>query len=296
MNYDAGYLSRVLAGKQRPSPQLATALDGLLGAEGGLAALAAALNSDDRERIERSVAAPSRLDAGTVRALADVLAAQRRLDDTLGPAPMLPATRAQLATVTALARGARGAYAADLRRVAAEWVQFTGWLYAEGRFDDREAVRLLREAQDHADTLGDGPLAAQATNFLGYLARQQQRPRGVVRYFLAAYHTPGATSAQRMGDAAQAAQGLASLGRRDDARRLLDDALDLADAAAAEEPPGTAYWLTGTYPRLNLGLAYKALGESATAAEHIRAGLEGLPVDQQGAAWTVEYQQAFDGC
>src|SRR5690606_6468654 len=104
LNYDHAFLSRVLNGKQRPSAQLAQGLDDLVGAEGALTTLAATLTSDDRERIARSVAAPSRIDAATVHALADVLAAQRRLEDAVGPAVMLPATVAQLDTVAALAR------------------------------------------------------------------------------------------------------------------------------------------------------------------------------------------------
>ena len=42
LNYDVSYLSRVVNGKQLPSPKLAEALDQLLGEEGSLASLATA--------------------------------------------------------------------------------------------------------------------------------------------------------------------------------------------------------------------------------------------------------------
>lgn len=293
LNYDRAYLSRVLNGKQRPSSQLAHALDELLGAEGALVELADALTPDDRARIARTLAAPSRLDRGTVDALAGALAAQRRLDDVFPAVAMLPATTAQWDSIDKLARDARGPHAEDFHKVAAEWAQFIGWLHAEAR-NDADAVRWLTAAEERADDVGSGELAAQAANFKGYLARQQQRPRAVVRWFLAAYHTPGATPLQRVGDAVQAAHGYAWLGQRDDARRLLDEAADLADASADQAPPDTAYWLSPTFSRMGIGLALLALGDHADAAENLRVGLDGLPDDQRGAEWAREYRDALD--
>lgn len=292
MRYDHAYLSRALSGKQLPSPQIAEALDRLLDAEGTLVALAASMTEDDRSRIAHALEHPTRVDAGAVRALADVLAAQRRLDDALGARPLIPATEAQAATLRAMLREARGPHRDALAEVVAEYVQFEGWLQAAARNDSRASV-LLDEALDLADEATSGTLAAQALNFKGYLARQQGRPTAVARWFEAAYRTPGAHAAQRMGDAAQAAQGYADLGQRDVARRLLSDAADLADAAG-EQPPGTAYWLTPTFQRLNLGIAHLGLGEFGAAADHLRAGLDGLPPDQRNAEWRSEYARAYE--
>ncbi|RKS06682.1 helix-turn-helix protein [Nocardiopsis sp. Huas11] len=298
MNFDKGYVSRVVNGKQRPSAALVTALDNLLGTEGGLVELHTAMDEDDRSRVAAVVGGDRyKADASTVRALSDVLAAQRRLDDTLGPAAMLAPTLVQMDTVVSLARDSDArSMPADVRDglklVAAEWVQFAGWLRAEAR-DDADAVRLLTEAEDYADEINDGPLAAQAANFKGYLSRQRQNARGVVRWFLTAYNTPGAHPAQRLGDAAQAAQGLAMLGERDSARRLLDEATALSHRAEIETPPGTAYWLVPSFHGLNIGLAYLALGDTTQAAASIRDALANLPEDQQGAEWTHEYRAAL---
>lgn len=291
LNYDHAYLSRVLNNRQAPSPQLAQALDDLLNAEGALTALAATLDDDARDRVRRVLECAGRLDAQTVKSLSDVLAAERRLDDTLGPRALLPGTEREAETVRRLLRDARGPHRQALADVVAEWVQFEGWLHASAR-DDAQAVTLLDEALDLADVAGSPTLAAQALNFRGYIARQQQRPTAVARWFTAAYNTPGAHPAQRMGDAAQAAQGLADLGDLDQARRMLSEAANLADAAR-DQPPGTAYWLTPTFQRLNLGLAHIGLGEHRQAAEHLRAGLDGLPPEQQPAAWTIEYREAL---
>ncbi|WP_330241997.1 helix-turn-helix domain-containing protein [Streptomyces sp. NBC_00525] len=292
LNYDHAYLSRVINGKQAPSRELAHAIDKFVGADGALAALGVRLDGDDVDRVRKVLQDASRLDAQAVKSLAGVLAAERRLDDTLGPCPLIPGARGDASSLRQLLRAARGPHRLALADVVAEWVQFEGWLHASaGNFGD--AVPLLVEALDLADEAESPTLAAQALNFRGYIARQQRRPMAVARWFYAAYTTPGAHPAQRMGDAAQTAQGLAELGRFTDARRMLDEAAALADPAA-DQPPGTAYWLTPTFQRLNLGLAHLGLGDHDTAVDHLAAGLDGLPDDQRNAEWTVEYKDALN--
>ncbi|TYK50569.1 transcriptional regulator [Actinomadura decatromicini] len=248
---------------------------------------------DDEERLVQAIEQPRRVDLVVVRSLAAILAMQRRLDDTVGPAAILPATLAQTKITTDLLREARGSVRASLAPVAAEYVQFAGWLHAELRHD-RDAVHWLTDAEELADVAGSGELAAQAANFKGYLARQQGNPRGVVRHFLTAYHAPGAAPAQRLGDAVQAAQGLAQLGEDGAARRLLSEAEGLEEDAARSLPPDTAYWLTGDFQHINIGLALAAMGEHAAAAEHLAHGLNSLPPDQRDAQWTHEYREALD--
>lgn len=290
LHYDHSYLCRVLSGKQPPSLQLAQALDQLLSTGDALAKMVIDMADEEAERVTRAIANPSRVDGPTVTALAGVLAAQRRLDDVLGPAPLITPAEAQMDTVLGLLKETRGPHREALAEVAAESVQFSGWLHASAR-NDHQAVRYLTEATELADETGSGPLASQALNFRGYLSRQQRRPQGVTRWFSAAYYTPGAHPSQRMGDAAQAAQGYAELGMVDHARRLLDEAMSLSDAAK-DQPPVTAYWLSPTFQCLNLGLAHLTLGAYGDAADLLTTGLDGLPRDQQGAVWAVEYREA----
>ncbi|MGA4845680.1 helix-turn-helix domain-containing protein [Streptomyces sp. G5(2025)] len=290
MNYDPAYLSRVLNGKQRPSENLANALDFLVGAGGSLAGTL--LSEDDSERVARSAENPSRLDAGTVDALAGVLAAYRRLDDTAPPRSVIPATMAQMQEVTRMLKEARGPHRDRLSDVASEWVQFTGWLFAQTR-EYPQGVRLLNDAVELADETGNGTLAAQALNFKGYIARQQGRPQGIARWFRAAANTPGAHPAQRIGDYLQAAGGLAEMGEQDAALRMAEDAERLMDKAAALPPPETAYWLTPNFNRLNMGICTLALGRYSEAADHLRTGLAGLPDELRDAPWTWEHKDAL---
>lgn len=290
LNYDLAYLSRVLNAKQKPSIRLATALDGLVGAEGSLAALV--LNDDDESRLTRSLANPSRVDAGTVSSLTELLAAYRRLDDVVKPESVIPGTLTQMRSVNKILKEARGPYRDRLAEVASEFVQFSGWMLAQVR-KDAQAVRLLSDALELADEIGNGTLAAQALNFKGYVARQQARPQAIARWFSAAAYTPGAHPAQRLGDILQAAAGMAQAGDADQALRMVEEAESLSDKAAAMPPPETAYWLTPAFNRLNLGLATLALGRYSDAIDHLSSGLAGLPSELHEAPWTWEHRVAL---
>lgn len=90
----------------------------------------------------------------------------------------------------------------------------------------------------------------------------------------------------------QAARGYALLSDRAAAGRLLGEASDLTERAGSEPPP-SAYWLTPTFSRLGLGLAYLALGDKRTAGDNLRTGLDGLPDDQRDAEWTTEHRRAL---
>jgi hypothetical protein len=75
--------------------------------------------------------------------------------------------------------------------------------------------------------------------------------------------------------------------------QLLGEASDLTDRAESEAPPELAYWLSPTFSRMGLGLAYLALGDKVKAADNLRAGLAGLPAQWQAAEWTGEYRDAL---
>lgn len=290
MNYDPAYLSRVLNGKQQPSRSLASAMDTLVGADGAL--VDALLAEDDAARVARTAAEPSRLDGRTVESLAGVLAAYRRLDDSTPPEHVVPAALRQTRGVLRMLRGARGPYRDRLAEVASEWVQFSGWLFAQLRRDG-EAVRLLNDAVELADEARNGTLAAQALNFKGYVSRRQGRPQGVARWFAAAAGTPGAHPAQRIGDYLQAAGGLADMGAHTPALHMVERAEKLTDEAAALPPPATAYWLTPDFNRLNMGICLLSLHRYSDAAGHLEAGLAGLPEELRDAPWTWEHKAAL---
>ncbi|MDH2388730.1 helix-turn-helix transcriptional regulator [Streptomyces sp. HNM0663] len=309
--YDVGYLSRVLNGKQKPSPQLAEALDHLLGVDGALTELVSTLNTDDRARFAHCLAHPSRVDDDAVRALGDVLAAQRRLDDALGSAVLLGPTTVQLSTLETLVSESGKSGNADvglrLRAVVAEWIRFAGWLHASLR-KDQEAVRLFVKAEELADEANDPVTAALAISFRGYVARQRGNWPGVVRASIAARESPGAHYVQRTFDTLQAAQGHAGLAEavarmegvgqqrhHEDARRMLDTASSMIENMTGDKaaPPPSVYWYSPTFFRMNIGMVHFGLGDWSEAAENLGAGVAGLPPEHMNAEWTEEYKAAL---
>lgn len=282
-HFDVGYISRALNGRQSASGALERAIVNALD-----------LNDDD-ERVQHATEHPTRLDAATVEVLGDLLAAQRRADDVVGPRALLPAAETHREALLGMLKDARGPHRDGLAEVVAEHVQFVGWLRVESR-DDRQGVAILAEALQLADDIGNGVLASQALNFLGYSARQQGNPVAAARWFKAAFDTPGSRPTQRMGDAAQVAWALGVLGEHKAAGQLLREAEGLGDAVAADTPPGTAYWGTLDYQSLNLGLAHMGLGNRADARDHLAHGLNTLPSDMRGSVWAQEYREALAGC
>jgi transcriptional regulator with XRE-family HTH domain len=297
------YLSAALVNEiergKRKHPTLAVieALDKTLNAEGALIRMVRTtpptVSAEDRERIIHAVQHPRQLERGAVTILAEVLAAHRKLDDLIDAHLLIPGELGHWETVQTLARDARGPAADDLRVLAAEWTQYVGWLHAEARHD-APAIGMLTEAIDQATRIDSGPLTAQARNFLGYVARHRGDPRGIVEWFGQAYHTPGSTRLQRIGDAAQAAHGYALLDDPSTARTLLAEAQKLNDAVDGDTPPTAAYWLSVTYNRLNLGLAYLALGDHAEAVQQLSDGLKGIPAAHRESEWAAEYRAALE--
>lgn len=249
-----------------------------------------AITPDDTDRLTAVSQRPARLDTAALDALAVVLAGQRRLEDALGPAALLTPVSGQLDAITCMLRDARGPLAERLGRLVAEWTVYTGWLHAALRHDER-ARALFRLGEDLADEFADGTIAAIATSFRGYVARQQGRPRAVVRASMAAMATPGGHPVQATFDRLQAAQGYAALGEADRARRLLDEA---AERAADEvEPPPPVYWYSRPFFDLNIGVVQLGIGEHSDAAALLAEGLAGIPSDQAGAEWLREYESAL---
>ncbi|MFI8528493.1 helix-turn-helix domain-containing protein [Promicromonospora sukumoe] len=282
-------------GKRRPSVGMAEHLDRALNAGGALARLVVEDGGgEEAERVAHAVLTPRLVDAATVDHLAERLARSRHLDDMLDATMLLPTVETDLEMAQQVAREARGPHAERLHLVVAEWTQFAGWMNAQVRRDPR-AARLLETAARDALALGDADLSSQAHNFRGALERWKDNPRGIVRHFMAAHDTPGASDLHRVDAAVQAAQGLGMLGDHREATRLLQAAEELTTAAdgRADSAP-TAYWLTPAWLRLPLGLAHLGLGNHAAAAESLRAGLENLPDGWQGADWSAEYRQALD--
>ena len=153
----------------------------------------------------------------------------------------------QLNTLRKVLHDASGPQRDALAPLVAEWTSFVGWLHTAVR-KDSQALALFADAEDLADEVGDGTMAATAASFRGYLARLQGRPRSAIRASAAAMATPGADPTQHTYDLLQTAQAYADLGDKKEAQRFLAKASDLATTAG--EPPPSVYWYTEPFFRL----------------------------------------------
>jgi hypothetical protein len=99
----------------------------------------------ESERLARTVSGQIATDATALRAVMDVLAPARRLEDVTGPGEVLPIVRAQHTLATRLADHAR----ADVRPAAvgllSELDQYLGWLHMA------PTVERWRDSQQHLD-------------------------------------------------------------------------------------------------------------------------------------------------
>lgn len=250
----------------------------------------AGVNDEETRRLQKIQQQPSRLDKSAIDTLAQVLASQRRLEDSVGPSVVLQPMTLQLEEVSRLLQESSGPHRDALEHLTAEWMSYVGWLHTAVRCDDK-ALKFFNSAVQLADDVGDGVIAATAISFRGYLARLQGRPKAVIRESMTALATPGSHITQQVYDRLQLAQGYADLGDNEKARRLLDDASDLVNSIG--EPPPSIYWYTEPFFRLNIGLAQLAIGQYQDAVASLKSGLENIPSDQRNAEWLHEYRLAL---
>jgi hypothetical protein len=294
-HYDPGYLSKVINGTKRPSPGLAGALDDALGAGGTLTAIASgALNPDDAARLTWTARNPRRVDHAATASLAAVLAAQRRAEDTLGSAAVLPAVSAQLRAIEQLAAEARGPVRGAVLTVSGEWAQYAGWLnVSTGR--GATAIALYDKALGWAVEGGIVDLISEVVSQKGQMAYLAGQPGPVIGLSQAARRDPAAYPGQHAISAAQEARGHAMTGDAAAAERCLaeSEAKAAEEAERLDEAPPWLYYHSPGFFDMQRGLAYKFLAADPRyqqkAAESLQAGYESLPGDQRSSEWAATF-------
>lgn len=280
-------------GSRLPSPANAAHLDKVLDAGGRLASLTpdpilgneATPNGtptqlEQAERVAHVERVPRALDGRAVESLGGVLAAHRRLDDTVPVEVLWPIASVHHQMLVRVAGEARGPHVPALHLLVAESLQFVGWLSAQrGQYE--MADRMYTQSADRAEELGAGGLASQSRRFRGSLAWEQGRLVQMVTHYEHAAQTPGAGILHRSDAGLRHAHALALIGDHAGALRALQTASDLTTATDGAAPDPFAYWLTSSWLRFPLGLAHLGLGRAQDAADNLRAGLAGLPEQQR---------------
>ncbi|GAB3718737.1 helix-turn-helix domain-containing protein [Nocardiopsis nanhaiensis] len=292
-NYDHAYLVRVLGGKQRPSTELAQALDDLVDAQGELAAAAApvprlpvpalplpslAPDHDLYERMVKVVANPRRVDAPAVEWLDRCLAEHRRVEDTLGSGPVIGVVRSQLDTVEDLGRHARAGVRDDLVALTSQYAQFMAWM-CNDQGDKAAALAWFDRSHGWALEAADASMAATTLSMKAHIAWSVGDGERCVRLAQAAQWHEGHVSPGIAGMASQMqARGHALLGETDAARRRLDRAEDLIRGASErpEDEPDWMYFYGDTWFLGQRGMVELDLGDGSAAVPLLRGALDGL--------------------
>jgi tetratricopeptide (TPR) repeat protein len=194
-----------------------------------------------------------------------------------------------MALAVDLAAEARGPVRPALVSVAAQWAQFRGWLAASMR-RPREAERAFGTALGLATEVADTDMIATILSMRGFLAWQAGKPGAVIGLSRAAQR-PGASAGVRAIAAQQEGRGHAMTGDAQMTERKLDEAHELATAAASHpdsEPPWV-YFYGADYLTMQRGRAYLYLRRYAAAAGLLTTGLNAIPEDVRESEWAAWY-------
>ncbi|MET9088156.1 helix-turn-helix transcriptional regulator [Streptomyces sp. NPDC004237] len=225
-----------------------------------------------------------RADLRTANWIGRVLAEHRRAEDEVGGLDLWPVVRSQLDTVTRLIPHAGGDAADRLLLLAAEhahWMSWVSWKHDQ----PGAALMWLDLAHGWAVDGGHGDMASWAQRVRAKYALDRGDPVRALRTAEAARHSGmGPLSPAAAAVAAhQAAMAAAACAERDRARRLSDEAHELALRAPDEgERPGWLYWLDPTralLQRADVAYACRAWSEAASVYRDALPALAGYPRD-----------------
>lgn len=249
--------------------------------------LAGQLTREDEERLVLAAARPARTDTAVVGSLGTILAAQRRVEDAVGAAPLIAPVRAQLATIEGMVVDARGPVRAQLLDVAGQWAQFAGWLHTSvGR--PGEALTYLGRTLQWASEIDDRHLVGSVMSWQGYIAERRGELGSMIGLSQAGQRVRRGTP-DRVTALYQEARARARLGEANEVHRLTEAAAAEAAEAAPARPWEYYYDRNGIFG-LEHGLIYRILGRTdpsynARAVEHLTAGLDVLSEDMRSSEW-----------
>lgn len=298
---DPGYVSKLTTGARQPSAEMAQRLDEILAAGGELLTLARPMppvpvlavpaivpDPDLLDRITKATGNPARVDVAVVEWLERTLAEHRRVEDSVGSAPLMGIVRGQLNAVAGFTRSAQGRLADRLVGLASQYAQFLAWMCIESR-NHAIALTWYDRAHDWAVQADDASMAATALSMKAHLAWSTGDAQRCVRMAGAARWHGGRVSPGVQGMAAQmAARGYALAGQADPAHALLREAQELIRQAAArpEDEPPWMYFYGEDWFTLQRGMAELHLRNWQGAARMLAAGLTALPSSyRRDRAW-----------
>ncbi|BCJ65083.1 helix-turn-helix domain-containing protein [Polymorphospora rubra] len=279
-HYSHGYLWDLEQGRKTPPHDTAAVLDQALNGSGALIAAASGIQpvpdwADDRLRTV--VAGSHHPDPATVDHLAQALAVQRRLEDTVGAGHVLLPVLGQTATVAQIRAATVGPLHDKLLRLESAFAQFAGWLHQDlGRRSESEQwyARALAQSLEAGDSGMTASILSMQSN-AAWGAGNVRRAVALAEASARQATTPGVLALSEQ----QLARGLAAAGQRDDALRALDraEAHSVAAMNNRDREPAWIYFSDPARLRIQRALALRELGDYREAADLFEQSLAGLP-------------------
>lgn len=264
INYDSGYLSKVLNGHKRPPLPMAERIDVALDAGGELVALAESY----REPLLTSATIGSypphkgSVAPELVMYFLEQLPGHYKADMWLGPRRLIPTVTTQAQLIEELARAADAPVCRGLPGAGVAYAALLGWLHQDAG-DLRRSGYWRTAALDMAHRSGDPQLISYALTNKAMLAIDLDDGRVVVDYAEAAL--VGETAlCPKVCVLALVHQALGHAmvpgTTRDTVDRLLDRAAGLLDQVDDEHPWGNACRRTRGYIDIQRATAYVRMG------------------------------------
>jgi transcriptional regulator with XRE-family HTH domain len=305
---DKAQLSRYRTGQHLPSATIVARLDELLGAGGELVALTRREALTNAGAIAPLAIMPGsllgllgesaagittrhRIDDAGVDALANMLAAYRAADDSLGSLSVLPAARSQLTVIERLVTTTNGPTRAALLDVGQQWSQFAAWLCRDS--GDLAGAHVLHlQTLEWATEIDDRTMMGTVLVESGYAALQSNSVRTATAAGQAAQRHPGTASGQRAGGAQLEARAYALMGDFPAMERTLgraDRLVELFGDHPQDRRPW-AYWMSPTLFTCDRGVVLAAAAMTnprycVPAAAALKSGHAALPESQRSSAW-----------
>jgi transcriptional regulator with XRE-family HTH domain len=214
----------------------------LLAAGGALAMVPTGLfNTDETHRLRRALDRPRDVDTRVAGYFARLLAEHYTADKMLGPADLLPAAHAELATLDRLRRDSTPHVRRLLTSVQCQYAEFLGWLYQDAG-DPHAAMYYSDRATELAQTTGDQQMIAYLLIRKSNIAYRAGDAIRAIELAAAAHHDHDGIDPKILALACQQeARSWAIAGDYDHCQPNLDQAADHLTHAGPDAPGAPAY-------------------------------------------------------
>lgn len=242
----------------------------------------------DFDRLASVAKRSVRVDERTLRDVASILSATRRLEDSIGALAVLPSILSHSAMVETLTKEAPSELAEQCSTLVSELFQYQGWLELNIGHVAR-SDRSLDRAIVFARGSGDPDRLSHGLSFKAYAALEYDKLEEASALTDAALEVDGTHPRLRTFDLYQRAQIHASSREYRQARAVLRKADRAAERGSSSDLPDAGYWYTDALWSLERGRTLWLLGDKHAGAREVSTGLAEMPPEHREAEWANKW-------